>query len=103
VAYPAYHFPGGRTGRLETYPIHTGQSVLDMVTNDQNAEIAAVRSYNEAIDLAHDVKDQATADLLTDILKMEEEHVDWAEMQRAQIEQMGLENYVANQTEGEAS
>jgi bacterioferritin len=74
-----------------------------MVTNDQNAEIAAVRSYNEAIDLAHDVKDQATADLLTDILKMEEEHVDWAEMQRAQIEQMGLENYVANQTEGEAS
>jgi bacterioferritin (cytochrome b1) len=37
-------------------------------------------------------------DLLTRILKMEEGHVDWAEMQRAQVEQMGLENYLANQT-----
>jgi len=37
---------------------------------------------------------------LTRILKMEEDHVDWAEMQRAQIEQMGLENYLTNQTRG---
>jgi bacterioferritin (cytochrome b1) len=34
------------------------------------------------------------------ILKMEEGHVDWAEMQRSQIEHMGLENYLNNQTEG---
>jgi hypothetical protein len=31
---------------------------------------------------------------------MEKGHVDWAEMQRAQVEQMGLENYLANQTGG---
>ena len=37
--------------------------------------------------------------LLTKILKEEEGHVDWAEIQRAQIEQMGLENYLVNQTE----
>jgi bacterioferritin (cytochrome b1) len=30
---------------------------------------------------------------------MEEGHVDWAEVQRSQIEQMGLANYLANQTE----
>jgi bacterioferritin (cytochrome b1) len=30
---------------------------------------------------------------------MEEGHVDWAEIQRAQIEQMGLENYLAGQIE----
>ncbi|HAH24231.1 MAG TPA: bacterioferritin, partial [Prolixibacteraceae bacterium] len=28
----------------------------------------------------------------------EEGHVDWAEIQRAQIEQMGLENYLTSQT-----
>jgi bacterioferritin (cytochrome b1) len=28
---------------------------------------------------------------------MEEGHVDWAKIQRAQIEQMGLENYLATQ------
>jgi bacterioferritin (cytochrome b1) len=48
------------------------------------------------------VGDQASADLLTRILKMEEGHVDWAEVQRAQIEQMGLENYLTNQTSGAA-
>jgi bacterioferritin len=74
-----------------------------MVGNDQEAELAAVRAYNKAIVLAHEVADQATADLLTQILKMEEGHVDWAEIQRSQIEQMGLENYLAKQTQGASS
>jgi bacterioferritin (cytochrome b1) len=34
---------------------------------------------------------------------MEEGHVDWAEKQRAQIDQMGMENYLINQTVGAAS
>jgi bacterioferritin len=80
-----------------------GKSILDMVGNDQEAELAAVRAYNKAIVLAHEVADQATADLLTQILKMEEGHVDWAEIQRSQIEQMGLENYLAKQTQGASS
>jgi bacterioferritin len=76
--------------------------VLDLIGHDQEAELAAARAYNAAIRLAHEVDDQATADLLTTILKMEEAHSDWAEKQRTQIEQMGLENYLANQTEGAA-
>ena len=84
-------------------PIKIGQTVSDMVNNDQEAEVAAVRAYNQAIGLAHEAADQATADLLLRILKMEEGHADWAEMQRAQIEQMGLQNYLANQTAGAAS
>jgi bacterioferritin len=84
-------------------PIKIGQTVLDMVGNDQEAELAAVRAYNQAIDLAREAADQATGDLLLQILKMEERHADWAEMQRAQIEQMGLQNYLANQTAGAAS
>jgi bacterioferritin len=79
-----------------------GKSVVEMVGNDQNAELAAVRAYNAGIRLAREVEDQATADLLTKILKMEEGHVDWAEQQRAQIEQMGLENYLATQAGGAA-
>ena len=84
-------------------PMKIGQSVLEMVTHDQDAELAAVRAYNAGIRLAHEVDDQVSADLLIKILKMEEGHVDWAEKQRAQIEQMGLENYLTNQTEGAAS
>jgi bacterioferritin len=84
-------------------PMKIGQTVLEMVSNDQDAELGAVRAYNAAISLAHEVADQSTVELLTKILKMEEGHVDWAEIQRAQIQQMGLENYLTNQTEGAAS
>ena len=81
-------------------PMAIGKTVPDMIGNDEDAELGAVRAYNSAIRLAHEVDDQATVDLLTRIVKMEEGHVDWAEKQRAQIEQMGLENYLTNQTEG---
>ncbi|MBI4418760.1 MAG: bacterioferritin, partial [Ignavibacteriales bacterium] len=68
-------------------PMKIGASVQEMLTSDQDAEQEAIRSYNKAISLAHDVQDQSSADLLTKILKMEEGHVDWAEAQRSQIEQ----------------
>ena len=79
-------------------PIAIGRSVLEMVTNDQKAEGDAIRAYAEAIDLARKVGDEGTVELLTKILKMEEGHVDWAETQRAQIDQMGIESYLSNQT-----
>lgn len=78
--------------------VQIGNSVVEIITNDQEDELGAIRAYNAAIRLAHDVDDQASVDLLTEILKMEEKHVDWAEQQRTQIEQMGLENYLANQS-----
>lgn len=82
-------------------PMTIGHSVQDIVTNDQDAEIAAIKAYNDGIALARSVGDQATADILTKILAMEEGHVDWAEKQRSQIEQMGLESYLSLQTEGD--
>jgi len=80
-----------------------GKTVLEMIKNDDGDELDAVRAYNDAIKLAREVDDQGTVDLLTKILNMEEGHVDWAEVQLAQIEQMGLENYLVNQTEGNVS
>ncbi len=80
-----------------------GKTVQEMISNDNGDELDAVRAYNDAIKLAREVGDQGTADLLTKILKMEEGHVDWAEIQHAQIEQMGLENYLVSQIESLSS
>lgn len=84
-------------------PMKIGKTVQEMISNDNGDELDAVHAYNEAIKLAREVGDQGTADLLTKILKMEEGHVDWAEIQRAQIDQMGLGNYLLNQIESPAS
>jgi len=80
------------------HQIKIGKDVKQMVANDEQSELDAIHSYNGAIALAGDVNDQASADLLTGILKMEETHLEWNEIQRAQIDQIGLENYLANQT-----
>jgi bacterioferritin len=83
-------------------PMTIGETVLDMITSDQEAEVGAVKAYNAGIALASEVGDESTGDLLTEILKMEEGHINWAEAQRAQVAAMGLENYLAQQTgEGE--
>jgi bacterioferritin len=79
--------------------IKIGKVVSEIINNDYAHELDVVRAYNDGISLAREVDDQGTVDLLTRILKMEEGHVDWAEIQLAQIEQMGMENYLVNQTE----
>ena len=78
-------------------PMKIGKTVPEIIRNDNGDELVAVYAYNNAIKLAHEVNDQGTVELLTKILKMEEGHVDWAEIQRAQIDQMGLEIYLVSQ------
>jgi bacterioferritin len=84
-------------------PLKIGKTVSEMISYDYDDELKVVRDYNEAIKLAHEVDDQGSVDLLIKILKMEEGHVDWAEIQRAQVEQMGIENYLASQNESPVS
>jgi bacterioferritin len=90
-------FLGGAPGMTKLNPIKIGKTVQEIVSNDQDAELDAIRAYNMGIALAGEAADQSTADMLTGILKMEEAHLDWNEIQRVQIEQMGLQNYLANQ------
>ncbi len=75
-----------------------GKNVSEIINNDNGDELKAVHAYNNAVKFAREIEDQGTADLLTKILTMEEGHVDWAEIQRSQIKQMGLENYLSIQS-----
>jgi bacterioferritin len=77
--------------------ISIGKTVKEMIANDTAAEAGAITAYNEAIRTATEVGDNGTRELLEKTLKDEEAHIDWLEAQRDQIEQMGLENYLANQ------
>ena len=84
-------------------PIIIGKNVKEIVLNDLDAEGGAIKAYNSAIRLAVEVGDNASREMLESILKDEERHLDWGEQQRDQIEQMGLENYLAMQMhEGKA-
>jgi bacterioferritin len=79
-------------------PIHIGPDVAAQFKNDWQAEREAIETYNQGIRLAAETGDNGTRDLLESILVDEEEHIDWIEAQQDQIEQMGIENYLAQQT-----
>ena len=72
-------------------------TVEGMVTADEDAETGAIKGYNETIAAAVQFADNGTREMIAKILLDEERHVDWAEVQREQIKQMGLQNYLANQ------
>lgn len=74
-----------------------GSEVEAQHKNDLAAEMDAVKAYNASIRLAVEVGDNGTRDLLESILEDEEKHVDWLEAQVDQIEQMGIQNYLAEQ------
>lgn len=83
----------------ELKPIHIGAEVASQLANDLYAETDAVKAYNNAIRLAVEVSDNGSRELLESILKEEEDHLDWLEAQREQIEQVGIQNYLARQVD----
>jgi bacterioferritin len=74
-----------------------GSDVKAQLDNDLKAELGAVKDYNKAVSLAAEWNDDGTRDMLTSILKDEEDHVDWIEGQLDQIKQMGIQIYLAEQ------
>lgn len=77
--------------------ISIGADVQKQLKNDWEAEHGAVKSYNEDIKFAAQSGDYGTNELLEGILKDEEDHIDWIEMQLDQIKQIGIQNYLTEQ------
>ena len=95
----------GRIIFLEGIPIvseldkmHIGKDIPQMFANDHEAEIDAVKRYNEGILICGNAKDYATREILEHILNDEDEHVDSIEEVRDQITQMGIQIFLSKQT-----
>jgi bacterioferritin len=74
-----------------------GKDVKSQFQNDLALEKNAVVEYNEGIAACRKAGDHASADMLQAILADEEEHVNFLEDQLSLIENVGLQNYLAQQ------
>ena len=90
-------FLDGTPNMTEIGPIKIGKNVKGQLDNDLALELAAVHHLNSAIRQAVEVGDNASRALFEEILKDEEEHVDYLEGQLHAIEEIGLDNYLAQQ------
>jgi bacterioferritin len=74
-----------------------GADVPKQLAGDRGLEMGAIKSYNEAIILAGEVKDYATREILEKILKDEDRHIDQIEELQDQIQQMSLQIFLSIQ------
>jgi bacterioferritin len=69
------------------------------LASDHAAEEGAIKSCNEAIVLAGEVRDFTTRDFLQGILNDEDAHMDGIEALQSQIEQMTVRVFLTTQVE----
>ena len=65
-----------------------------MLQCDLDMELDAIPDLRAGIAYCEAKKDYVTRDLFDQILRSEEEHVDWLETQLGLIEQIGEQNYL---------
>jgi bacterioferritin len=90
-------FLEGMPNLAELPKLNIGKDVKQQLSNDLALEKGAVSEYNAAVAAARKAGDNVSADLLDKLLQDEEQHVDHLETQLSLIEQLGYENYLAQQ------
>ncbi len=87
----------GMPNMTELFPIKVGADVKAQLENDLALEVDAVPRLNEAIKVAAAVGDNGSRELFKQILLDEEHHIDYLEGQLHIVEEIGIENYLAQQ------
>ena len=77
--------------------IMVGTTVKQQLENDLGLEMAALSVLHPGIKTCSDHADDASRDLLAHIVVDEEKHIDWIEAQLHQINEVGYQNYLAQQ------
>jgi len=87
---------------MQPLEMKIGGTVKTMIEYDLGLELGAVKQYNDAIAIATKEGDNGSRDLLLQLLKDEEGHVDFLEAQVHLIKEVGYERYLTMQMgEGE--
>jgi bacterioferritin len=83
--------------------INIGENVPEILKSDYALEMEALPRLNEGIETCRELGDNNSRHLLEEILEEEEEHVDWLEAQMTLLEQVGVQNYLAEQIKHDES
>ena len=91
----------GSPNMSDYFKINVGQTVEQQYKNDVQLEYDAVKRLNDGIQLCIAQNDGGSRELAEKILSDEEHHIDWLEAQLHAIDEMGYQNYLAQQLKEE--
>ena len=95
-------FLGGLPNLQDLGKLRIGESVKEILECDLQLEEDAIPLLRDAMEYCEKQRDYVSRDLFGKILHNEEEHVDYIETQFDLIERVGIENYIALQSEANA-
>jgi len=86
------------TPNMSSYDrIMIGTNVKQQLESDLALEMAALQVLGPGVKLCLELGDTGSRELLEHIIVDEEQHVDWIEAQLHKIDELGYENYLAEQ------
>jgi len=91
-------FLDGTPNLTEPMKLEVGLHVKQQLERQLRLELDAVVVYNRSIAVCQQEGDNASKNLFEKMLHDEEGHVDWLEAQLHQIQELGYERYLAEQT-----
>jgi bacterioferritin len=74
-------------------PLRIGQTVKEILESDLAAELDARSLYQEGATYCHSVKDYPSRQLFEDLMRDEEDHIDFLETQLELVTRVGIELY----------
>jgi bacterioferritin len=80
-------------------PVRIGETVPEQLAADLGVEVHAMEALRRGIVLCAEKADTVTRLLLEEILRSEEEHVDYLETQLSLLESLGEQEYLSLQVE----
>ena len=96
-------FLDGLPGMQALNRLRIGETVPEVLEADLALEHEAVALLRDAVQYCETVRDYPSRDLLAGILANEEDHIDFLETAKSQIEQMGLANFIQLNSESAGS
>lgn len=86
--------------KMEYLALNIGTNIRMQLEADRKLEDKAVAMYNNAIRVSREQGDDQSRELFSILLKDEEQHIDWLDVQLHQIKEMGYERYLSLQVDG---
>lgn len=93
-------FLDGTPNMQRLFPVRVGEDPIEMHKLDLEVEREALVRLNKAISLTLSKTEAGTREYLEEILKNEEESIDWLESQLKIVADIGKERYLAQQLDG---
>jgi bacterioferritin len=85
----------GQSNISDYLKIQVGNNLEKQLSNDLQLEMIIIGYLERGITICRDVEDDVSKELLEDMVSLEEDYIDWLEVQIGMIHTIGLQNYLA--------